>query len=100
MKPSTFAGETDFEGGSANVKAVFGGGFSVSHFTMSSGWEGYSISVNLGVGEKVSGAVFTGQSNSVLLNQETPTAQRSWLDRIFNKANPVASGVGSYLKNQ
>jgi hypothetical protein len=101
MGPESFAGKTDFAGVSGSLKAILGGGFSVSGFSMSSGWKGIQIGVNVGGGETVNaGSIHKGVSNSVLLNQEVPTSKRNFLDRAFNSQSPIMSGVGSYIKNK
>ena len=101
LAPESFAGKTDFVGVSGDLKAVVGGGFTVSGFSMSSGWKGIQVGVNVGAGEAVNaGSVHMGLSNSVLLNQEVPTSKRSFADRAFNSQYPILSGLGSYIKNK
>ncbi|WP_131539558.1 hypothetical protein [Pedobacter nototheniae] len=98
MRPSTFEGETSSVGVSADLKAIVGGGFNVSGFSMTSGWKGISVGVSAGVGESVNaGSVNKGISNSKLLNSEIPTAKRSFADRYFNQQNPIATGIINYL---
>ena len=98
--PSTFAGATSSYGVSQDLKAVVGGGWNASIFTMDD-WKGISFGVSAGVGESANaGSANAGQSTSVLLNNEIPTKDRSWADRIFNAQSPILSGVGTFIKRK
>jgi len=98
--PSTFAGATSSYGVSQDLKDVVGGGWNASIFTMDD-WKGISFGVIAGVGQSANaGTANAGQSTSVLLNNEIPTKDRSWADRIFNAQAPILSGVGTYVKRK
>jgi len=99
-KPSTLAGATTSYGISQNFKAEIGGGWNASLFTMTD-WKGISFGISGGVGGTVNvGAAGVTNSGSVLLNNEVPTKDRSWLDRGFNAVSPIASGIGTFIKRK
>ena len=99
-KPSTFAGATTSYGISQNFKAEIGGGWNASLFTMTN-WKGISFGVSGGVGGTFNiGAAGVTNSGSVLLNNDIPTKDRNWLDKGYNNANPISSGIGTFLKRK
>lgn len=97
VDPTTYAGITGSIGVSADVKVVAGGGVNISNFTGSGklrGWKGVSLGVSVGVGAGGSlGAANGTLSQTWLLNDVKPTAQRSVADRILNALNPVGSAI-------
>lgn len=97
IDPSTYAGLTGSVGGSADVKAIVGGGFNVNKFTGSGkepGWKGVSIGASIGVGAGANlGAVNGTLSNTKLINDIKPTGKRNIVDRALNAINPVGSAL-------
>ncbi|MES2276962.1 MAG: hypothetical protein V4592_13120 [Bacteroidota bacterium] len=95
-------------GVSADIKAIVGGGGSVTYFTGGApkgGWRGFSIGFNVGVGVAVNaGSGNFAVSNSVLLNNVVPTSQRNYIDRATNFIAPIpsafATSIGTDLINR
>jgi len=106
LTPESFSGMTPSVGLSSDIKAVVGGGVSLSAFSSSGrldkpGWKGLSLGLNVGVGVAINALTVTGTlSNSILLNDEKPTAQRTFIDKLTNSLMPIPSAITSGLLNQ
>ncbi len=102
-KPESFAGSATSIGVSADVKAVAGGGVSLSAFK-SGNWTGISVGLNFGVGKGVTlGAASRGESTSIMLSNEKPTSSRSGFDRFLNNVGftpMVGQAVYQYIERQ
>ncbi|MCF2217927.1 hypothetical protein H9Q08_01250 [Chryseobacterium sp. PS-8] len=99
IDPITYAGVTTSAGVSADVKFIAGGGVNVNAFSGSgkmAGWRGVSLGVSVGVGAGANvGSGNITLSKTWLLNDVKPTAQRSFIDRAVNFANPVGSAIAT-----
>jgi len=95
--PSTFAGATYSTSLSADIKAVAGGGVSISGFSSTEnlkelGWKGISIGVSVSVGLSVNvGTIGVQQSSTILMNDVKPTSERGFFDKASNAAFPILS---------
>lgn len=104
--PTTFSGNSYSAGVSADLKALVGGGFSVSAFSSTKnpaepGWKGISVGVNVGVGGAVNvGSVGLQKSSTVLLNNVKPTTERGLIDRAANAIMPVKSSFVQFGYNK
>jgi hypothetical protein len=104
--PKTFSGKFYAASLSQDLKEIVGGGYTVSAFSgtpgvTSKGWKGFSVGINVGVGESVNLASIGNQiSNTILLNDVKPTSERSFLDILSNRVAPIKSSVASYVVDQ
>ncbi len=102
--PKTFEGKTTVGGVSWNRAAGLGGGFTASHFSMTSGWIGLSIGVSLTLGVNMQsfnrGSVFEVTSHSVLLNNVKKTADRGGFDKWTNRNITLVSSLWQFGKRK
>jgi len=86
IKPSYFEGRASTYGLSFDAKAIAGGGFSIYGFqSQDKSWTGVGVGFNLGAGYGATiGAWTRGESNSIMLNNQIPTGDRSRFDRFIN----------------
>jgi hypothetical protein len=97
--PTTFTGKSYTASVSADIKAIVGGGISVSGFSSTknpaeAGWKGIALGINVGVGGAANiGSFGLQKSSTVLLNNVKPTAERGFLDRAANAIMPVKSSI-------
>lgn len=105
ITPESFAGNTGSVSLSADVKDIVGGGLNIGAFSSTGtsgkpGWTGISFGVNVGVGASVNAGSIGGTlSNTVLVNDVKPTAQRSFLDRVTNMVAPIQSATITGIRN-
>jgi len=103
--PASFADKSYAVSVSADIKAIVGGGLSVSGFSSTKnpgheGWKGLSIGVNVGVGGAANYlSIGLQKSTTTLLNNVKPTSERGWLDRLTNAISPVQSSILQYGYN-
>jgi RHS repeat-associated protein len=100
ISPTSFEGNTYSVNISADLKALVGGGISISGFSSvenpvrDKGWKGISVGIGVGVGvSENAGSVGFQTSSTMLLNDVKPTSQRGFLDRMANSKYPIPSSV-------
>ncbi len=98
--PNSYAGRASATGIGADVKAEIGGGANIFAFR-SNGWHGVGIGGNVGVGGQVNYlSTFHSESNSVMLNNQKLTRERSFGDRAINNSGGsrmIGQAVYQYL---
>lgn len=99
-RPRSFEGSASSFGISADIKKIAGGGVSLFGFK-SDDWYGIGVGLNAGVGLEYNfGSLFYGGASSILLNNEKPTRERSWRDRLINSGSDtmkLTQGFTQYL---
>ena len=81
-----------------DLKVKVGAGFSVYGFqSQDKRWTGVGVSFNIGGGVGTTiGAWTRGESFSTMLSNQTPTNERSTLDRILNTGGHTMVGQALY----
>ena len=100
INPSTFSGDSYTFNGSADVKAIVGGGINVGSFSSvknplkEKGWKGFTLGINVGVGGGVNmGSLGFQHSSTTLINDILPTYERTFSDRISNAVAPIPTSI-------
>jgi hypothetical protein len=83
-----------------DIKAIVGGGITVGTFSSvknpikEKGWKGFTLGFYVGVGGGANlGAIGLQHSYTTLVNDITPTSERSFSGRMSNAVVPISASI-------